>query len=530
MAKQRRWRKAAMLALPATTLTAFAASSPAAAKPPLVQGAAAEMRVLTPLQGEVVGGSFKLDVSFRSRSAAPIVTAELWVDGVRWVRRDLEKPLAKSVLSFDVDSSTLLEGTHSIQVKVFAQDGAAATTQVEVLAAGAGSPAAAARTGAGDPEMTFRSPGNGNRVSGTVEIQIDAPDKGGVNPYVTFYVDRQFKTLKNYPPYSFTWDTTEVPNGAHTIEAMGYLESTNTTATRRIQIFVDNPGGNTVRMKDVADLRKPREGKEETSAAKLASLVSRREVQPVQRLADIAGALTARDVRAAEPTAPRIARRASALAPLASVEPDVLSAVTPSMLRSAIAAPQLASEARADVGVSPARLADIQTAALQPVQGRPVAATPLTRTPVRLSIAGPVRAIQINRGNLSPAGRPVSFVPDVRQGLQVAFDGTQIAFDVQPRVEKGLPLAPFRQIFEHTGGQVMWVPSTRVVRAVNAEREIVLSVNGGTAVVNGESVMLERAPFIERGRTIVPLSFIGKALDVKVDYDPSTGRLSILSR
>lgn len=528
MAKQRRWRKAAMLALPATTLTAFAASSPAAAKPPLIQGAAAEMRVLTPLQGEVVGGSFKLDVSFRSRSAAPIVTAELWVDGVRWVRRDLEKPLAKSVLSFDVDSSTLLGGTHNVQVKVFAQDGAIATAQVEVLAAGAGNPAPAERV-AGDPEMTFRSPGNGNRVSGTVEIQIDAPDKGGVNPYVTFYVDRQFKTLKNYPPYSFTWDTTEVPNGAHTIEAMGYLESTNTTATRRIQIFVDNPGGNTVRMKDVVDLRKPG-GKEGTSAAKLASLVSRRDVLPVQRLADIAGALTARDVRAVEPTAPRIARRVSAMAPLAAVEPEVLLAVTPSMLRSAIAAPQLASEARADGGVSPARLADIKTTALQPVQGRPVAATPLARTPVRLSIAGPVRAIQINRGDLSPAGRPASFVPDVRQGLQVAFDGTQIAFDVQPRVEKGLPLAPFRQIFEHTGGQVMWVPSTRVVRAVNAEREIVLSVNGGTAVVNGESVMLERAPFIERGRTIVPLSFIGKALDVKVDYDPSTGRLSIISR
>jgi hypothetical protein len=112
----------------------------------------------------------------------------------------------------------------------------------------------------------------------------------------------------------------------------------------------------------------------------------------------------------------------------------------------------------------------------------------------------------------------------------VAFDGAAINFDVEPRIEAGIPLAPFRQIFEHTGGQVTWAPEAHTVRAVNADREVVIKVGAPTATVNGESVKMDRSSFIDRGRTIVPLSFVGKALDVNVDFDPATGKLLITSK
>ncbi|MFM7323233.1 MAG: stalk domain-containing protein, partial [Armatimonadota bacterium] len=60
--------------------------------------------------------------------------------------------------------------------------------------------------------------------------------------------------------------------------------------------------------------------------------------------------------------------------------------------------------------------------------------------------------------------------------------------------------------------------------------EIVFKVVGGAARVNGEQVGMDRSSYIERGRAIVPLSFVGKALDVEVDFDPVTGRLQINSR
>jgi hypothetical protein len=114
--------------------------------------------------------------------------------------------------------------------------------------------------------------------------------------------------------------------------------------------------------------------------------------------------------------------------------------------------------------------------------------------------------------------------------IQVAFNGQRIAFDVPPRIEAGLPVAPFRHIFEHTGGRVSWVPETRVVRAVDAEREIVITVGKKVARVNDKNVVMERAATLEQGRTVVPLTFVGHALDVDVQYDPATGRLLITSK
>ena len=133
------------------------------------------------------------------------------------------------------------------------------------------------------------------------------------------------------------------------------------------------------------------------------------------------------------------------------------------------------------------------------------------------------------RAAVRPAGPSVMDMMSVKP-VQIAFDGQQLAFDVAPRVEAGMPIAPFRHIFEYTGGQVMWVPETRVVRAVNADREVVIAIGKDKARVNGQNVSLDRAAFIERGRTIVPLSFVGKALDVDVKYDAKTGRVSITSK
>ncbi|MEI6432725.1 MAG: copper amine oxidase N-terminal domain-containing protein, partial [bacterium] len=78
--------------------------------------------------------------------------------------------------------------------------------------------------------------------------------------------------------------------------------------------------------------------------------------------------------------------------------------------------------------------------------------------------------------------------------------------------------------------QVMWIAKTHVVRAVNADREIIIKVGGKSATVNGQQVTMDKAAFIEKGRTIVPLSFVGQALDVNIKYDPATGHLDITSK
>lgn len=97
-------------------------------------------------------------------------------------------------------------------------------------------------------------------------------------------------------------------------------------------------------------------------------------------------------------------------------------------------------------------------------------------------------------------------------------------------VENGVKLAPFRQIFAHTGGRVYWFNDAKTVRAVNATREIEIKVSSKSATVNNDALEMERAAHIASGRTIVPLSVVRDSMDIKVNFDPATGRLLIESR
>ena len=163
------------------------------------------------------------------------------------------------------------------------------------------------------------------------------------------------------------------------------------------------------------------------------------------------------------------------------------------------------------------------------LQGRVTVHAPLAATGSVLLHPHRTMSHRATRVAVVPSSLALLKMPSGKS-FDVAFNGQQIAFDVPPRVEAGLPLAPFRQIFEHTGGQVQWVSGSQVVRAINADREVIITVGKNTATVNGKSYTMARPAFVERGRTIVPLSFVGQAMDVNVSYDPATGHLQITSK
>lgn len=509
---------------PAATALALAAVgiSPAfAQQAAIVRGGAAEIRVLRPLRGEVIApGTFSLETSFQARTAAKISAAELYVDGVRWARRDFDAPLAKYVLSFEVDGRTLAAGEHKVTVKLIAEDGTSAETDVPLLVDGpkpvAPVVAPTARSGYG-PTLAFRP--LPKKLTGTVEIDLSIKEEN-LNPYVSFFVDNQFKTLKNYPPYTFAWDTTTATNGYHVIKATGYLESTGVTSEQRIQVYVDNPGGFTNR---VAAPDKTVKTSEPSPSLEIKSTVAAPEA--------VAARLSA-GVRIGERAPIGLDTLKAPEAPSMAVS-GIFAPVAPGSLRTIERSAPLSPSRE----VLPATMGLAAPAALRTVPvGRPVAVAPYSLTSAHtVAIRG---GAQVRRPATITASRPSARVntshlakmPDLSAPLQVAFDGTMIAFDVAPRIENGLPLAPFRQIFEHTGGLVTWAHNEKTVRAVNSEREVVFTVGAPQGKVNGEAVKMDRKAYIESGRAIVPLSFVGKALDVKVDFDPATGRLQITSQ
>ncbi|MBI3947235.1 MAG: hypothetical protein HY321_15020 [Armatimonadetes bacterium] len=115
--------------------------------------------------------------------------------------------------------------------------------------------------------------------------------------------------------------------------------------------------------------------------------------------------------------------------------------------------------------------------------------------------------------------------------MTMVYNGSPVSFpDVKPFSREGMALAPFRRIFEHGGGAVLWNHLIKQVTASGDGRKVEFTIGKDEALINGKSVTLDLAPFIKDGRSIVPLSFVRDALDVTVEYDPASGKITIAAR
>jgi LysM repeat protein len=114
--------------------------------------------------------------------------------------------------------------------------------------------------------------------------------------------------------------------------------------------------------------------------------------------------------------------------------------------------------------------------------------------------------------------------------ITIAYNDEPVGFDVQPRVEKGMAITPFRQIFEHAGGVVRYEADAHLVSARNPEKEIQLKIGSREALVNSAVVLMDRAAFLDSGRTMVPVKFMTQALDLKAEYDLKTGAIYLIHK
>ncbi len=73
---------------------------------------------------------------------------------------------------------------------------------------------------------------------GTISFTVAAPDRR--TAFVSFRRDGQFAGITNSVPYTFRWDTREVPDGEYVIEAEAEDANSRTLSTTRTKIWVDN--------------------------------------------------------------------------------------------------------------------------------------------------------------------------------------------------------------------------------------------------------------------------------------------------
>lgn len=104
--------------------------------------------------------------------------------------------------------------------------------------------------------------------------------------------------------------------------------------------------------------------------------------------------------------------------------------------------------------------------------------------------------------------------------IPVFLDGLQIVFDVQPALEKGRVLVPFRALFEALQARVNWDDAAKTVSVRKGDRTLKLTVNRQEALLNGETHNLEVPPLLFGNRVLVPLRFIGEFFgELQVNWD-----------
>jgi len=91
------------------------------------------------------------------------------------------------------------------------------------------------------PTVSLTSPADGATVSGTVLVSADASDNPGGSGMkdVTFFIDDLAVSTDDAPPYEYSWDTTTVSNGPHTVKAEARDVAGN-VASAQVTVQVDN--------------------------------------------------------------------------------------------------------------------------------------------------------------------------------------------------------------------------------------------------------------------------------------------------
>lgn len=104
--------------------------------------------------------------------------------------------------------------------------------------------------------------------------------------------------------------------------------------------------------------------------------------------------------------------------------------------------------------------------------------------------------------------------------VRVMVNGEYVVFDAPPVIEKGRTLVPMRAVFEALGADVQWNSDVQSVVAQRGETRITLLIGSEDMLVNNKDIVKLDVPAkIMESRTMIPLRAVSEAFDCKVDWD-----------
>jgi len=110
--------------------------------------------------------------------------------------------------------------------------------------------------------------------------------------------------------------------------------------------------------------------------------------------------------------------------------------------------------------------------------------------------------------------------------VQVAVNG-QFVSEFRGYIDDETTMVPFRGIFSRIGADFTWDGGKEQITANKGGTKVLLTVGDRTAIVNGQKIVMPKAPVLRDGYTYIPLRFITEKLGAKLDWDGDLFRASI---
>lgn len=434
-------------------------------------------------------------------SGIKVAKIEIRLNGASLGVRTVNSKKTEGEANFTLDISLLQKGDNLIEVILLDASGKILTTGKTVITI---------ETGEKLP-VSIRYPRTGDTVMGTVPIEVEIGLQTK-ETYISFFVDKEFRHMRNFPPYTFYWDTTREQNGWHEVEVWSYDETQTTRKSPVLRLFVQNPGGRTERVPV-------------PSPSKTNKLNNTYGVLSDPVIYATLGAAKGIRTNANQP-APPLTNLTPPIGTLAMAVPEI--SPTLSGMRSAKGIELITPQPS---GIRLANPGDISTQPAKPKEFGTISNPDVSPTLSKSSGMRISREPKLSKE--TKTGSPAKHI--VKKGTRVpmkssfslSVDEKNVNFDVNTRVENGIALAPFRHIFEAFGGKVDWMASSRTVLASGNGNEVRIKIGYPIAKVNGRMFNFEISPFIERGRTFVPLSFFTESLGWQIEFDIETGHVWI---
>ena len=188
---------------------------------------APSVSLTAPAAGATPGGT--ISVSASASDNVGVTGVQFKLDGTNLGAEDTTSPY-----SISWNTTTATNGSHSLTA--VARDAAGNTTTSSAVTVTVDNAA---------PTTSITAPTGGASVNGTVAVNVSATDNTGGTGVakVEFYIDGTLKSTDTTSPYSYSWDTTTISNGTHSLTAKAYDKATpvNIATTAAITVTVNNP-------------------------------------------------------------------------------------------------------------------------------------------------------------------------------------------------------------------------------------------------------------------------------------------------